>query len=266
MPHAHGVDLAHTERGSGPAALLIHETATGAGVWRPLMDELGEGMRAISYDRRGWGDSEAPPGYARATVEEHSEDAAALLDALGIARAALCGAGIGAVIALDLLLRRPALVSTAILIEPPLLAFVPGATEGLSADRISIEEALREGGPKQAFDLYLGGGLPFLGPGADRIPAEAAASSRERPLSLFAELGAVPSWALRPAEMSAAAVPTRIVVSPSTPPPLCEAARELEQRLGRSEVVEVGGEGLPQLTAAAELCALIGGVSEDSGR
>jgi pimeloyl-ACP methyl ester carboxylesterase len=257
VPHAHGVDLAHTERGSGPAALLIHETATGAEVWRSLMKELGEGLRAISYDRRGWGNSEVPPGYARTTVEEHSEDAAALLEALGVERALLCGAGIGAVVALDLLLRSPALVSGAILIEPPLLAFVPGATEGLSTDRIAIEEALREGGPARALDLYLSGGLPFLGPGAERIPAEVAAPSRERPLSLFAELGAVPSWSLRPAEMGAVEVPARIVVSSSTPPPLREAAVELELRLGRAEIVEVGGDGLPQLTAAAELAALL---------
>lgn len=264
MPHAHGVDLAHTESGSGPAALLIHETATGAEVWRPLMDELGEGLRAISYDRRGWGSSEAPPGYARTTVEEHSEDAAALLEALDVERALLCGVGIGAVVALDLLLRSPGLVSDAILIEPPLLAFVPAATEGLSADRTAIEEALREGGPAQAFDLYLGGGLPFLGPGAERIPAEIAAPSRQRPLSLFAELGAVPSWALRPAEMGAVAVPTRIVVSPSTPAPLRSAAAELEPRLGGAKITEHGGEGLPQLTAAAELTALIGGLMDSA--
>jgi pimeloyl-ACP methyl ester carboxylesterase len=258
VPRAHGVDLAHTERGSGPTALLIHETATGAGVWSSLVDELGEGVRAIAYDRRGWGDSEAPPGYARTTVEEHSEDAAALLEALGVQRAQLCGAGIGAVIALDLLLRNPRQVTGVILIEPPLFAFVPGATEGLSADRIAIEEALREGGPRQALELYLSGGLPFLGPGAERIPAEIAAPARERPLSLFAELGAVPSWSLRPAEMGEAAVPARIVVTASTPDPVRVAGVELEQRLGRAEIVEVGGEGLPQLTATADLAALLG--------
>ena len=265
MPHAHGVDLAHWERGSGPDLLLIHETATGAGVWRPLADALGDGAHSISYDRRGWGGSGAPEPYARTTIEEHSEDAAALLGALGAGPALLCGAGLGAVVALDLLLRRPQLADGAVLIEPPLLAFVPGATEGLSTDRLAIEEAIRDGGPEKAVDLYLAGGLPYLGPGAGRIPAEASAAARERPLSFFAELGAVPSWPLRPAELGAVGAPTRIVVSGTTPEPLRVAADQLSPRLHGSEVVEVGGDGLPHLTAVAELFALIGGLLGDEG-
>jgi pimeloyl-ACP methyl ester carboxylesterase len=266
VPHAHGVDLAHWERGSGPEVLFVHETATGADVWRPLAEALGEGVRSISYDRRGWGRSELPPAYERTTVEEQSEDAAALLEALGAERALLCGAGLGAVAALDLLLRRPPLVRAAVLIEPPLLAFVPEATAGLSADRATIEEALRDGGPEAALDLYLDGGLPFLGPGAERIPADASSAARERPLSLFAELGAVPAWPLRPAELGAVSAPTRIVVSASTPEPLRAAAAELSTRLRGSEIAELGGNGLPHLTATSELAALIGGLPAEDRR
>lgn len=265
MPHAHGVDLAHWERGSGPGVLFIHETATGAEVWRALAEALGQGVRSIAYDRRGWGRSEVPPSYARTTVEEQSEDAAGLLEALGVGRALLCGAGLGAVVALDLVLRRPDLTGGAVLIEPPLLALVAEATEGLSADRVAIEEALREGGPEAALDLYLAGGLPFLGPGAERIPAEVSSVASERPLSLFAELGAVPSWSLRPAELGAVEVPTKIVVSPSTPQPLSTAAVELSGRLRGSEVVELGGEGLPHLSAASELAPLLAELLEEGG-
>ena len=76
--------------------------------WRAA---LSEGARAISYDRRGWGGSSAPDGYRRTTVEEQSEDAAALIESAAEAPAVVCGAGLGAVIALDLLLRRPDLAS-----------------------------------------------------------------------------------------------------------------------------------------------------------
>ena len=257
MPLAHGVDLAHWERGSGPGVLFIHETATGGEIWSPLAEQLERSARSISYDRRGWGSSEAPPAYSRTTIEEQSEDAAELLEALGAGPSLLCGAGLGAVATLDLLLRCPHLVSGAVLIEPPLLAFVPGATEGLSADRIAIEEALRHGGPEAALDLYLAGGLPFFGPGAERIPAEVAAGARQRPLSLFAELGAVPAWSLRLDRLGAVEVPTRVVVSATTPPPVRAAATELVARLRCSEVVEVGGDGLPHLTAVAELAGVI---------
>ncbi len=258
MPLAHGVDLAHWERGSGPEALFIHETATCADVWSALARRLEESAHAISYDRRGWGSSEAPPAYSRTTVEEQSEDAAALLEALGAGPALLCGAGLGAVAALDLLLRCPHLARGAVLIEPPLLAFVPEATEGLSTDRVAITDALRNGGPGVALDLYLSGGLPFLGPGAGRIPAEIASTARERPLTLFAELGAVAAWPIRPDELGGAGVPTRIVVSATTPQPLRAAAEQLASRLAGSEIAEVGGDGLPHLTAVAELAGLFG--------
>ena len=63
--------------------LLIHETAAAG---RDLGRARGGGLRRCGrsrYDRRGWGASEAPEGYRRTTVEEQSEDAAVLLEALG---------------------------------------------------------------------------------------------------------------------------------------------------------------------------------------
>src|SRR5687768_11605835 len=103
---ARGVELSWSERGEGDPVLLVHETATGAAAWDPLAGALARGARAISYDRRGWGRSTAPDGYRRTTIEEQSEDAAVLIEAAGAPPATVAGAGIGAVIALDLLLRR----------------------------------------------------------------------------------------------------------------------------------------------------------------
>src|SRR5688500_3816774 len=97
-----GVELSWSESGSGASVLLIHETATGAGVWDRVAEAIAESGRAIAYDRRGWGGSTAPDDYRRTTVEEQSEDAAVLLEKLDAAPAVLCGAGLGAVIALDL--------------------------------------------------------------------------------------------------------------------------------------------------------------------
>ena len=259
---ARGVSLSRWESGSGPAVLFLHETATSGEVWRPVAERLGPDIRAISFDRRGWGGSEAPETYTRTTVEEQAEDAAALLEDLGVAAALLCGAGVGAVAALDLMVRRPAMVSAAVLIEPPLLAFLPEATEGLSSDRAAIEEAVAEGGPSGALELYLSGGLPFLGPGAARIPPPLAQPARERPLSLFAELAAVPAWPLHGAELLEAGVPSRIVLSASTPPLLRSAGQELAGCLGSTRLLRLGGEGLPALGAAAALAAEIAALTE----
>lgn len=250
-----GVELACRQTGAGAPVLLLHETATSAAVWRPLVEELAGEVRAIALDRRGWGGSGAPEPYLRTTVEEQGEDAAGLLGQLEVGRALACGSGLGAVVALDLLLRRPRLLRAAILIEPPLLAFLPEATEGLSGDRQSIEQALRDGGIAAALDLYLSGGLPFLGPGAERIPEPTRDAARARPLSLFAELAAVSGWPIRPLALQEVETPSLIVTAASTPAPLRQAAQRLAEHLGGSGQLSVGGAGLPHVDAAPELAA-----------
>ena len=103
--HARGVELGWSDRGSGRAVLLIHETGTGAAVWDAVGRELdAAGLRAVAYDRRGWGASTLPQGYARTTVEEQAEDAAAVLAGADAVPAALCGAGLGAIVAVKKLL------------------------------------------------------------------------------------------------------------------------------------------------------------------
>jgi pimeloyl-ACP methyl ester carboxylesterase len=250
-----GVELCFWEQGTGPAVLLVHETAAAAEVWRPLSAALGSDLRAIAYDRRGWGQSGAPEPYLRTTVEEQAADAVGLLTELDVESAIVCGAGLGAVVALELVLRRHDRVAGAALIEPPLLAFLPDATEGLSGDREAIERAVRDGGPAAALDIYLRGGLPHLGAGAERLPEKVGDSARARPLSLFAELPAVAGWTIRSADLLAVETPSRIVVGASTPPVLLRAGEQLHQRLGGSDLQWLGGEGLPHVTAAAELAA-----------
>jgi pimeloyl-ACP methyl ester carboxylesterase len=247
------VELSWLERGAGPPLLCLHETAALGAIWDPLLEAVGADARVIAPDRRGWGSSGAPEQYVATTIEEQAADAAGLLERIGAVPALICGSGLGAVVALELLLRRRDLAPAAILIEPPLLAYLPEATEGIAADRQAIADAVQGGGPEAAVDLYLGGGLPHLGPGAKRIPESVGAAARERPLSLFAELGAVPAWSLRTAEMVAAEAPSRIVCASSTPALLRSAAEQLAVRLGGSELVELEGDGLPHVGAAAQL-------------
>ena len=251
------VDLHHWETGQGGTVLCVHETATSSEVWRPLAEALGERARTIAYDRRGWGRSEAPEPYLRTTVQEQAEDAARLLEGSGAAAAVLCGAGLGAVAALDLLLRRPELARGAVLLEPPLLAFVEEATELLSKDGGALREAVRAGGPAAGVELYLAGELAALGPGAERLPQELSAPARERPLSLFAELAAVPSWPLPLAAMARNPLPARIVVSGSTTGLLRRAADELAPRLTRAALRELPGDRPAHLDDPRGLATLI---------
>ena len=257
---ARGVEIAWSERGDGAPVLLIHETGASGAIWEPLATGLSERSRAIAYDRRGWGGSSAPEGYRRTTVEEQSEDAAALLEGVARSPAIVCGAGLGAVLALDLLLRRPDLVSAVVLIEPPLLQLLPVATEALSEDRRRIEGAVTAG--EDVIGLYLSGALPALGPGTNRLPDPMAEAARERPASVLAELGIAAGWRTPLPRLARAERASAIVTCESTPPLLRQASGALADRLARSSTVDVDAGGtLPHLGATGELASLVGDLS-----
>ena len=252
-----GVELSWTESGSGDPVLLIHETGTGARVWDRVAEAIAEEGRAIAYDRRGWGGSTAPDGYRRTTVEEQSEDAAVLLEQLGAAPAVACGAGLGAVIALDLLLRRPELLKGAVLIEPPVLSLVPAATAALSEDRETLRDAFAERQAHGAVNVYLSARLEVLSAEVDDVPSALTADAHERSAILFAELGAAAGWSMPLVRLAGATVPSRIVTTSATPPLVREAAKALAGRLGASEPVSLdAGMGPPHLARPAEVAGL----------
>jgi pimeloyl-ACP methyl ester carboxylesterase len=203
-----GVALHYEERGAGPPLLVVHGMASDAAAWARAVDELAAaGTRAIAYDRRGYGSSGAPEPYAATTVQEQSEDAAALLQALAATPAVLVGAGFGAVVVLELVVRRPELARAAVLVDPPLHAFVPEATKALAVERELLEQALREGGPAAAVRAWLGAG-------ADPARADRAAAAR---LGFFADYAGQASWSPSRRELRAIGVPLAVVTGPETP-------------------------------------------------
>jgi pimeloyl-ACP methyl ester carboxylesterase len=120
-----GVDL----RGDGPPILVIHGGGEDAAMLAPLAEKLAaDGHRVITYDRRGTGRSGRAdwPGNG---ADQHADDAAAILDALGVEQAQVVGLSSGGVIALDLAVRHPSSVIEAFVWEAPALGVVPGADE-----------------------------------------------------------------------------------------------------------------------------------------
>jgi pimeloyl-ACP methyl ester carboxylesterase len=257
---ARGVEIAWSERGEGPPVLLIHETAATGAAWQPLAEALAKEFRAISYDRRGWGASSEPDDYRRTTIEEQSEDAAALIESVAGDPAVVCGAELGAVIALDLLLRRSEVVSAAVLIEPTLLQLTPLATEAMSEDRHRLEIAA--GARENVIDVFLSGALPALGPGVARIPEQTETAARERPRSVMAELGIPAAWRMPLPSLASADRPSAVVTGESTPPLLREAAKALSTRLAQSSEREVSSpQAPPHIGAAAEVASIVAEVS-----
>lgn len=259
--------------------LCLHETATAAEIWVPLAERLEGRAGVVAFDRRGWGRSGAPDVYGRTTVSEQAADAEAVIKSLRAGPLTVCGAGFGAIVALELALRRPELIAAVVLLEPPLLGLVPEATAAISADvealRSTATAAVDRRGPRSgeqagpdrhgaanpaaeaAAELYLSGVLTALGAGAERIPAPLAEGARTRPLSLFAEISAVSNWTLPLGELGSLQSRAAVVCSASTPAYVRRAGEELAARLSSTGLRDLPGAGLPQLDAPEELAELV---------
>ena len=78
-----GTSIRYKELGEGRPVILIHGWPLSADSWDPVMMAMADkGMRAIAYDRRGFGQSDhAPAGY---DYDTFSDDLADLIAALGL--------------------------------------------------------------------------------------------------------------------------------------------------------------------------------------
>ena len=220
MPHVEGAGVAlhYLARGEGPVVVLVHGMASDARAWEPALAQLADaGLRAIALDRRGYGASGAPEPYAATTVQEQAEDVAALLSALDAAPALLLGDGFGALVVLELLVRRPSLARAAVLVDPPLYAFVPAATAALADERTLLEQGLREGGPADAIRAWLGDEVIA----ADEARAERAVAAQG---GFFADYAGQSSWSPSRRELRSIGMPVAVVTGPDTAEHVVSAA------------------------------------------
>jgi len=156
-----GVDLHHEEHGSGDPILCIHGTGSSSALWADAAAALGRRGRTIVYDRRGFSRS-GPPTRPAVEVRVHTEDAAALLEALHAGPAIVIGRSQGGEIAMDLALRHPGRVRALVLLEGGGLSlseevrrwvadlddrlYAAGAADVDTVGRVLIETVLGEGG------------------------------------------------------------------------------------------------------------------------
>ncbi|MBI5088769.1 MAG: alpha/beta hydrolase, partial [Actinobacteria bacterium] len=122
---AAGTTFAVGLQGEGSPVLVIHGAGEDATMLEPFAAQLAEkGHRVITYDRRGTGAS-GRDDWPGSGAGQHADDAAALLSALDIASAQIVGLSSGGVIALDLAVRHPEVVTDAFVWEAPAVGAVP---------------------------------------------------------------------------------------------------------------------------------------------
>lgn len=115
-----GMALAGESAGDGPPIVLLHGlTATRRNVVQGSRHLSARGFRLIGYDARGHGESGAAPERSAYEYADLADDLAAVLDELGLERAALAGSSMGAATALRFALAHPDRVRALALITPP---------------------------------------------------------------------------------------------------------------------------------------------------
>jgi len=219
---AAGIELAYGEQGGGEAVVLVHGVASDASGWAPVVSRVADRARVITYDRRGYGASQAPEDYRRTTVQEQALDAHTLVRSLDAEPALLCGADFGALICLELALRSSLALSGLVLLEPAALPLVPQATEALSAQRAKLERAMRERGPGAGVEVWLSAWNDRRAGDPERV-----ARAREDAGAFFADYGGLSSCPMQRRELRALALPVHVVEGPATPPHFAAAGRAL---------------------------------------
>jgi pimeloyl-ACP methyl ester carboxylesterase len=108
-PRASYLESGPRSAGRG-AVLMLHGIGSNATGWRFLLDDLGADHRAVAWNAPGYWLTD---GFAADAprIEEYADAAAALLEALGIARAFVVGSSFGGLIASALAARHPGRVA-----------------------------------------------------------------------------------------------------------------------------------------------------------
>lgn len=183
---ANGIDIHYWRTGEGkPPVVLLHGLTDNGACWFPLARALREEYDFILPDARGHGRSSAPErGYE---FETQAEDAAQLLQALGLERAVLGGHSLGGMVAL-LAAERAEVELCGLILEDP--AFIP---------RVDRAERPRNDWPQrhaQALETPLeeleAEGRRRMPQWSDEVIKLWAASKHETKLQVFQVMDALP--------------------------------------------------------------------------
>lgn len=144
-----GGDVDYDVRGDGPALLLLHGFPLDRSMWEPQVDAFAATHTVVRFDARGFGGS--PPGEGALTMERIAADAAALLDHLGIGRAALCGLSMGGYAAFAFVRRHAERLRALVLTNTRAAADDPDARRR----RAELAEEVRRRGAAAAVEAFL---------------------------------------------------------------------------------------------------------------
>jgi 3-oxoadipate enol-lactonase len=237
-----GTRLFYEVAGAGPAVVLVHSGIADSSLWDAQVEALTPRFRIVRYDAAGFGQSLLRPGPF-----SHVADLRAVLDHVGVRRAALVGSSMGARIALEYALTHPDGVDALVLLAP-----------GLPDHEWSAEMRRADEEEEQLFDAgdFAGaadGQVRFWVDGPGRGPDAVDARIRERvremtlrSYELYAEAAkegepGPAAWLDPPvsARLGDVPVPTLVVVGAHDVGDMHDIADRLEREIPRARKVVV---------------------------
>jgi pimeloyl-ACP methyl ester carboxylesterase len=240
-----GPALAHDDRGSGRAIVLIHGHPFNRGMWAPQLDSLARDFRVVAPDLPGYGAS--PPRGARITMRELADALLELVDELGIGRATVVGLSMGGLVAMELALARPDRVDGLVLAATTAAPVTPEEAH----QRRELAADIEENGMLGA---ALGMAARLFGPSASKDPklveAVFAMMIHTPPAGAAAALRGRAERPDYSRLLSDLRVPSLVVAGDADPYAPAPVTDQLVASLPAPEVVRLAGVGhLPNLEA-----------------
>jgi pimeloyl-ACP methyl ester carboxylesterase len=144
-----GSPLEYEARGQGPAVLFLHAFPLGKWMWDDQTAALEARHRVVRFDARGFGAS--PAGDGPLTMERIADDAAALLDQLGLGSVAIAGCSMGGYAAFAMVRRHPDRVRALVLQDTRATA----DTEEARRNRAVLADKVLREGSRAAAEAFL---------------------------------------------------------------------------------------------------------------
>ena len=138
--------------GTGQPLLMIHGIISDSTFFDACAQWLSHFYTVITYDRRSYGNSNTEK-YTDYTVKTQADDAAAILEAVGLGPAYILGNSAGGLIGLELTMQHPHLVKGLLMIEPS-LGYDPAEREKLLAWNKLLNEYADAGQYKQVLPEF----------------------------------------------------------------------------------------------------------------
>jgi pimeloyl-ACP methyl ester carboxylesterase len=148
--HCAGASIAYADVGSGLPTVFVHGFPHNRTLWAAQTAALAGSARCLAVDLRGFGRSSVAGPY---TVDRYADDVACVLDAAGVAEAAVVGLSMGGYVALALWRRHRTRVRALALVSTRATADDDAARE---KRRALIERARHEGSEAVADDQVTG--------------------------------------------------------------------------------------------------------------